>query len=166
MRTVVGEGPTISIQNTFAEEYQYDESKDEVIIEDEDGNDSRKSFDSWAANESAWHAKRAVVGKLREELESLTNITAGVGRTDNEGIEGFDRERYTTAVAVAPYIGYYYHYDDEGNLLSEPAVEFETLVEAAPRTIESTLMFDSKFDRREHVSKFPTVCERFWQEQN
>lgn len=166
MRIVVGGGPTISIQNTFAEEYQYDEYKDEVIIEGEDGNDIRKSFDSWAANESAWYAKRAVVDKLRDELESLTNITAGVGRTDYEEIEGFDREKYTTAVAVAPYIEYYSHYDDEGNLVSEPEVEFDTLVESAPRTIESTLIFDSKFDRREHVSKFPTVCERTWQEQN
>lgn len=51
-----------------------------------------------------------------------------------------------------------YYYDREGNLVQSPTVEFESVVDATPRTVHVTL----SFPEREYAATVLVLCERAW----
>ena len=89
-------------------------------------------FERWARVECLSIGAKAVYGALGERLDGGTKgLSVGFGR-----VEGQSESRIHVSVETL--------LDREGDVISEPSVEFEEIVAATPRTVEVTFSFAGK----------------------
>ena len=134
---------------------------DPVQVTNEESSD--RSFAEQATN----RAVEAAVSRLREILqqEALTGegISVGHGVVELTEIDLTDTElpsasEFNRATNRSPIVFHHHHYSRDGDLISEPPVPFESIVDETPRSISVTVTDSSQ----EYVAVLPVMCERGW----
>lgn len=116
-----------------------------VQIDDEDPPERESayetiSFEVWARGKCGGAANERVRAILREQLGAENTPGTSWGR-NREGDED----------GIAVNVSLDTMYDRDGELLSEPTVEYETVLEVAPRAVEATI----RYAEQEHTETIP-----------
>ncbi|WP_226011030.1 hypothetical protein [Halomicrobium salinisoli] len=158
----LGGAPPAAVEAEPVQEYEYLPEEDRVRIQYDSGETTTHPFDEWGSMRAAEHAADHVASILDDESLLGDGVSVGWGRLDLSEIdwagerstpteEEFDRD-----ADFGPSVTHLHHYDRDGDLLSEPEVSFDSVVEATPRTTEVTVLFPEL----EYTATFPVLCER------
>jgi len=158
----LGAAPPVSIEAEPEREYEYRPESDSVRVEFDEGETATMPFDEWGTRRATDHAVDHVYSLLEAESLTGTSISVGQGRAvvseldrttaaDAPPTPGFDRD-----VQIAPIVSHEHRYDRDGELVSDPSVSFDAIVEATPRTVDVTVLFPE----REYAATLPVVCKR------
>jgi hypothetical protein len=159
-KTRLGRGDPITLEGDPAREYEYLESTDEVRTD----SGVTMSFGAWGTQRAAAHASDAIATRLAAGGYRGGGISVGTGTVSLAELDewaGEERPReaeFERDGELAPIVLYQYHYDREGELLSKPGIDFETLVGATPRSATVTV----HFPERDYRAVLPVVCDMFW----
>lgn len=78
--------------------------------------------------------------------------------TRPEDTEPPDESSFKRAVEIGPHVWHFHEYSRDGELLSEPDVAFEAIVNATPRSFEVTIHYSEET----YVAILPVMCRREW----
>jgi hypothetical protein len=99
------------------------------------------------------------------EQESLTGegISVGQGVVNLAEIDMTDTDQSTEiefhrATNRSPIVFHQHHYSRDGDVITDPAVAFESVVNATPRSVSVTVTDLN----REYIAVLPVMCERDW----
>lgn len=163
--TRLGTAPRISFEATPEREYEYLEESNRVRILYDSGHTSTIDFETWGTGRAASHAADRLQHILEEKSLTGTGISVGKGRVTVSEIDvpasgdPPTQEEFERGAPVCPQVFHFHHYARNGSLISEPEVPYQELVEAAPRSMEVTMVFAEN----EYTAVLPVVCTRTWQ---
>jgi len=132
-----------------------------VRLEYDDGTD--RSFAEQATNLAVDAAASRVERILEENALTGEGISVGWGRVDLADITVTDSEQptedeFTRATNRGPIVHHRHHYARDGELISEPAVSFDDVVDGTPRSVSVTVTDTN----RKYVATVPVMCDRGW----
>ncbi|NHN43051.1 hypothetical protein G9C85_15650 [Halorubellus sp. JP-L1] len=150
---VRGEADEIAVEETIAaEKYEYVASNDTVrypaaksggeVVEY-----GHQPFEEWTEVEGASVAARDVLSRLERALSSSDGVGAGIRR--------FDGGEFGVSVDVETVL------DRDGEVVSEPAVEFPAVVDATPRGARATVHFAGRTGTHEYPVYVSAVTLRY-----
>lgn len=132
-----------------------------VQLDYDDG--TERSFPEQATNLAAESAAARVAEIL--ERESLTGQGVSVGHgvveladIDVTATEQPTESAFNRATNRSPIVSHLHHYSRDGDLVSEPSVPFEAVVDETPRSVTVPVTDTT----REYVAILPVMCDRNW----
>lgn len=164
----LGGASGISIEATPERDYEYLEDEDRVRIQYDSGRTNEMSFDEWgtrrATSAAADHIRAVLAGAGL--LENGVNVGEGIVELSDLDEERDERapdpSEFDREVDLGPIVTHSRGYSRDGELLYEPAVEFETVVDATPQLIEVAM----PFEEREYTAVLPIMCKKGWTRQD
>jgi hypothetical protein len=156
-----GGAPPVSIEAEPEREYEYLEDEDRVRIEYDGGRTNEMSFDEWGTRRATSAAVDHVRARLDDEGLSEEGIRVGEGVVDSDDLDGVDSpasdpSASDRAVDLGVIVSHSRLYSREGELIAEPDVTFESVVDVVPRSIEATM----SFEEREYTTVLPVLCKK------
>ncbi|WP_327053544.1 hypothetical protein [Halomicrococcus gelatinilyticus] len=158
----VGGAPPVSIEAEPEREYEYRPGSDSVRVEFDGGETATMPFDEWGTRRATDHAVDHVYSLLAEQSLAGTGVSVGQGEAVLSELDRTTAEDAPSAPELdrdaqfAPVVFHEHRYDRNGDLVSEPSVSFDAIVEATPRTVDVTVLFPE----REYAATLPVVCQR------
>lgn len=143
-----GKGEPVSIERTISDEYiEYRPSTDEVrypTLMSADGPVAHETepFGRWAKRRCASVGSDAVLPAIQNRFKKRVE---GIGKAASGEYNGM----VITVMAVT-------RLNREGEVIGEPNISFEELVEAAPRTVHATV----RLEDREYTRNVPVFVEQ------
>lgn len=156
----LGSADAISLEASPERGYEYHEADDSVTTD----SGAEMPFDEWGTRRATAHASAAVRKRLAKLSLLVSGVSTGSGRTvlnSLDELEGDDRpteDDFDRDFAISPIVSHQHLYDRGGNLIREPEVPFERIVEETPRVAAVTMLFPE----REYRAILPVVCQRRW----
>lgn len=160
--TRLGGASSVSVEAEPIREYEYLEESDRVRIHYDSGQTSTMSFDEWGTRRATDHAADHVHTILTDESPTGTGISVGVGEVNLTDLDSTGTDQSATESAfewdvnLGVTVSYEYLYSRDGDLISEPDISFQTVVDVTPRSAEVTMLFP----QREYTAILPVVCRR------
>jgi hypothetical protein len=164
----LGGTAVVSIEATPERDYEYLEDEDRVRIRYDSGRTNEMSFDEWGTR----RATSAAADHVRTGLDDAgvlgDGVDVGVGVVELDDLDEGRSERaadpseFDREVNLGPIVNHSRGYSREGELLYEPAVEFEAVVDATPRSVDVTM----SFEEREYTAVLPVMCKKGWSRQD
>ncbi|WP_152417971.1 hypothetical protein [Haloferax elongans] len=158
----LGGGSPVELSVQPEREYEYLETEDKVRVRYDHGSDTTP-FGEWGTLRATEHASRYVKTTLQEQSLLKTGVSVGMGivkldeLTETSGEKPVESE-FNRDREIGPIVSHMHHYSRDGTLLSSPAVSFDTLVKATPRTMEVTM----EFPERDYTAILPVLCRKGW----
>lgn len=120
-------------------------------------------FEEWGSQQATKHATEHVRSLLDRQALLGEYLTVGSGRIDvskltESNSPGPTEPSIDGALDTGPIVYHVHHYDRQGNLVDQPAVSFQSVVEATPRSGAVTMLFPE----RAYTATLPVLCERTW----
>jgi len=126
------------------------------------GGSTGRTFREWVTHRAAERAADRLRTTLERESLTGEGVQVRSRRVDLADLntpENGDRPSESEFDRAAPYgpgVFHYRHYSRDGELLSEPEVNFASLVAATPRAFEVTMAFPNET----FVDVLPALCRR------
>ncbi|WP_117362710.1 hypothetical protein [Natrarchaeobaculum sulfurireducens] len=157
-KSKLGEGDLASIEAEPEREYEYIEEEDTVYIEYDRAGSTEMSFDEWGTRRAADAGSGHVRGVIENEgLDSEILVETGVVELADIS-DDVDESMFIREIELGVIVNHETSYTADGTKLSEPAVDFEEVVEIVPRSVEVTMAFEE----RHYTAVLPVLCRRNW----
>lgn len=152
---VLGAAPSISIESEPDRDYDYLKDEDRVQIQYDGGGTDEMPFDEWGTRQATSAAADHILTLLDEEGVLKEGIRVGEAIFDLDDLEDNSEEspdstEFERDVDIGPVVSYL----EDDSKDDEIEVEFETVVESTPRSIEVSMLFDEG----EYTAILPVMC--------
>lgn len=156
----LGSAAGVSIEADPEREYEYLEDEDRVRYEYDHGGTNEMAFDEWGTRRATEVAASHVASVLDEKDLEESGIAVGYGTVDRDDLDGADGDPESTefdrAIPFGVSVDHVTSYSRGGTRLTAPEIDFQSLVQATPKSITVTM----RFDEREYTAVLPVICER------
>lgn len=121
-----------------------------------------ETFEGEATERAADEAASRLRSILGDESLLGTGVNVGVSVVDLAELdqpteaEPARPDEFRWGKEIGPRVFHFHHYARDGELLSQPSVSFEALVEATPRSFEVSL----SYPERSYAAVLPAICRR------
>ncbi|WP_154020995.1 hypothetical protein [Haloarcula sp. CBA1127] len=138
---VQASGDPLTIEKGIGEDVGYDSQNDEVQI---DGVGSL-SVEQWLTKECPQTAAKTVNEIIDKNLDDPSNVSVAVAMPNSPDEKRLEAQREA-------------YFDGEGNILSEPNIEFSTLRDTVPKEINLTV----RFRDHQHTCNLKVYVRDIW----
>jgi len=152
----LGDAPYIAIEIEPSGNFEYLPEEDRIRT----GESSTLPFPEWATAQAADHARDNLISLLDKKSLLGDGVAVGSATVDFSNINWKenppDTNEFSQDGRFALIVPYTFNYDRDGNLVSEPNIPFNELVNETPREAKVTVVVSG----RSYLATIPVICRQ------
>ncbi len=163
-RAALGNGPSVELSGAADRDFEFiDEDEGRIRVLYGDGRTDETGFDDWSEGVCRHTGARELSEYLHDKLNVDSDFGVGSGTVREELFEGYDGDPDELREALGDrthtvYVSHDTVFRRDGGRAHEPEVGYEELVEATPREIRVTAVFEDHGIERDCT--YPVVVRK------